>query len=132
MNKQYITKFLAEKAMGWRKGLEHVGNISVEVWKKGNKFTGYYPNANQVDQFDPLQSIEHAFIVQDAIAKMGDAIRGKYVDELLCVLRMSTQEYGESGELFHLFPLVNATAEQRSIAAFRALATPKQLKEGGL
>jgi len=119
MNKEYVTEFLAT-LMRW----EICGKWWIEskpgIGKDVKTETWIMPIAD----FDPLKNIQHAFMVQDAIAKMEYTARQLYTHKLVGIV----------GKVkgYNKFATINATAEQRAIAAFRALATEEQQKEGGL
>ncbi len=116
MNETKITRFLAEM-LGWAENTIQEGNSEFIYWiTDGGNGYSVFPH-----DFDPIHKIEHAFMVEDAIAKMGKD------DQMFYAMFI----YGAGEELVfdNLFRLVNATAEQRSEAAVRVLATDAQIEE---
>ena len=97
MNEDMIVKFLAE-IVDWRM-----------------KFV----------EFDPINDIRHAWMVENAIAKMHYTKKNKYVWELEKLVRR------ENG-IFGLFKIAHAAPKTRCIAATRALATDEQVEGFGL
>ncbi len=124
MNKQYITKFLAKKV--------RTENSSIMITNHQVLIVNH-ARRGALEDFRPLTNLAHAFMVQDAIAKMKYTIKRKYAYELEELSCGNVRDWsGDDVGYDELFVFANATAEQRSIAAFRALATEEQIEESGL
>ncbi len=92
--------------------------------------------------FDPIHEIAHAFMVEDAIFARGgyDSYeasqwiekRKRYVHRLEDQIKYCVHRKGYHPSYRAMFDLVHASPKQRSIAAFKALATDEQIAEVGL
>ena len=102
MNTAKITRFLAE-AIEWTPA-----NNEEHLWG-----------------FDPMNDIAHAWMVEEAIAEMGDVKTHGYANELDIII-------AEKHIPRLVFALIHASPEQRCIAAVRVLADEKQLEEMGI
>ncbi|MCK5605661.1 hypothetical protein KAR91_27450 [Candidatus Pacearchaeota archaeon] len=123
MNKEYITKFLATEVRRAGNSNITITNLQVHIINHARR--------GELEGFRPLNKISHAFKVQDAIAKMGENVQLIY-SRKLCNIIDGVEMFSSEVENEDIFYIANATAEQRAIAAFRALASEKQIKEGGL
>jgi hypothetical protein len=108
MNETKITKFLAEQVMGWQPFLPET-----------NPYNFVTPPIGEVVFFDPMNKIEHAFMVRDAIRDTEDY-------ELLEKYEDAYRRYNAFDEIW------DVSAERLCIAAVKAKATDAQLKGWGL
>lgn len=124
MNDQAITKFLAEEVMGWTEILP----IDEEEASPKLVFAVDQSFPPRIAEFDPMNDIAHAFMVQDAIAKMDDCIQKEFSYQLErdIWIKKEPRPNVPSSDIVH------ATSKERCIAAVRALGTPEQQRECGL
>lgn len=128
MNEAKITRFLAETVMGW-KYWDFVGNYEGEIYPMfimdKNRAWVYAESGGGNYYFDPIHKIEHAFIVLEKIAEMGEFVFIKH--DPLRDVHFWTVIIGKDGRA----DVVNIkdVPEAICIAAVRALATDAQIKE---
>ena len=127
MNKDKITKFLAEQ-MGWETRYRDIQAV--------NKRLSYYEKGTHrlvglVSDFDPMNKIEHAFMVEDAMDK---ATKERYAEILIEHEAIAYTDHFDETEFDYanVFDVIHASPKQRCIAAVKALADDEQLKEMGL
>ena len=148
MNEAAVVKFLAEKVLGWIEipgsdrgmmdpktthihwlkafwGDRELSDIKLEGERKTETVADAKRVAGMFEIFAPIHRIEHAWMVEDAIAKMEGTVKERYIDELLCACRRALNDMDTL--FLDAFEIVHATPKQRSIAAVRALATPEQI-----
>ena len=136
MKRDAITRFLAEKALGWELSswreiepteLTYGGSTNnldgtYRCWidKRGNKAM------REVD-FDPFTNIAHAFLVVEALEEKGIVIDLSFDahEYLASFWNLTTEETVASATS-------SKAPEAITLAATRALATPEQLKGFGL
>ena len=122
MKEADVTRFLAIEVMGWH-GSPQEGHL--QYWDKDGEVVGYkLPGSAYVDmdEFDPIHLIEHAFMVEDAIAKMDVDTCSRYTYRLMLELNLPKGKFSAD------FLLAHASPKQRSIAAVRTLATDEQIQ----
>ncbi len=131
MNEIEVTRYLAMEVMGWKQGIKVVGSHRIDVWKKDGEFIGLYPNANQVDQFDPIHSIEHAWMIVEKLAEKGEFIFIKH--DPLRNVHFWTVIIGEPAfgreRITNRADVVDNVPKAICIAAVRATATEQQIAE---
>lgn len=126
MNEKAITKFLAEKVMGWElhKGVNPGGGIE-NYWMlpQGGVFQHSPPGIGEAREkdFDPMNDIKHAFMVRDRILELSEED-----EELQDRFEIAYERYNEFDTIF------DVSAERLSLSAARALATDALIREFGL
>ena len=125
INETAIVKFLATEVLDGVPFISPNNDEGDEYWqfKTPNGKTPF--TCIRVDAFDPMNDIAHAFMVEDAIAKMGYNIKRKYAVRIDAEVSVLSQLPSE-------FNLIHASPKQRTIAAARALAGDEQIREFGL
>lgn len=135
MNEIEVVKFLAEEVLHGKLVLSPNDETGEEYWqfKTPNGKTPY--TCIRVADFDPMNDISHAFMVEDAIYEKDIAVISSYLRALITRVREetdNTETHIWSLYFMTIAFVVHASPEQRSEAAVRALATPAQIEEMGL
>lgn len=121
MDRTAITKYLA-KEMGWTVKGDFKNNTIPSYYDAEGKWIMY------VSDFDPFNDIRHAYLVEDTIAKLGEETQSDYIYNLRCVVSAELSPSYQWIKEQDAFELIHASSEQRTLAAFKALA-PAELQE---
>lgn len=124
MKTDLITKFLATEIMGW----EYIKLLHRGRWVIKGADGEIAEWVMLAYKFSPLTDISHAFMVVEAMREKG------FIFYIQCPERYNNEDYEWVVELYpNILIQESETAPKAiSIAAFRALATPEQIKEAGL
>ncbi|KKN33288.1 hypothetical protein LCGC14_0805380 [marine sediment metagenome] len=129
-----IVKFLASELMKWEEvDIENITNENIKSLPRPCFWITEH-DLSYCDTIDywyakswfPMRYIDHAYMAEDMIEKMGEKAMAKYASELDRIVL-------EKRIFRKMFLLAHASPKQRTIAAARVLATTwEQLKEWGI
>ncbi len=119
MNEVAVVRYLATEIMGWEELVEIDNDY---LWHIKWAVDDNMPRT--VRDFDPIHNISHAFMVEDAIVKMGISKQNKYA---VAIAYQTAEDF--TFDFDYMMDVIHASPKQRSIAAVRATATEQQIAE---